>query len=64
MGPFSANNMAAPARYVALAYRFHLDEHRAGAALVQNLNTSHEIEKGMEGGGKGSAICICPISFT
>lgn len=56
MGPFSVNNMAAPTRYAALAYRFHLDEQRVGAALVQNLNTSHEIEKGMErwrdGGGE------------
>lgn len=50
MDPFSVNNMAAPTRYVALAYRFHLDEHRVGAALEQNLNTAHEIEKGMEGG--------------
>lgn len=48
MGPFSANNMAAPTRSVTLPYHFQLDEHRVKAGLVENLNVTHE-----RGGSRG-----------
>lgn len=47
MGPLSANNMAAPTRYVALP-QFHL---RVKAGLLENLNFTHETGRRWKSGG-------------
>lgn len=35
IGPFRRNNVTVPTRYADLPYRFHLDEHRVKARLVE-----------------------------